>query len=161
MKTLQGKIIEQIPISITQSLKGIHKTGAVSIVIPGTPIAKGRPRYTRQGHCYTPKKTLEAEQFVQLMAQTQIGGKQLSGSVAIELLAVCPVPASWAKKEQTAAKTGEIRPATKPDFDNLLKLYCDALNGLLWNDDKQIVDGRCIKCYGEKPAVIIWCWQVR
>lgn len=124
-------------------------------------MAKGRPRYTRHGHCYTPKKTLEAEQFVQLIAQTQIGSKPLAGSLAVELLAICPIPVSWSKKKRQAALMGDLRPKTKPDFDNILKLYCDALNSSLWNDDKQIVDGRCIKCYGENPAVILWCWEVR
>ena len=161
MKTLQGKVMQQIPASIVQSLRGIHQAEAVAIVIPGTPTAKGRPRYTRQGRCYTPKKTLEAERFAQLIAQTQIGNKQLTGSLAVEVLAICSAPASWAKKKQAAAMAGKIRPVTKPDFDNLLKLYCDALNGLLWEDDKQVVDGRCIKCYGEIPAIIIWCWEVK
>lgn len=160
MKAQYGKIMQQIPLSIKENLQGIHQVGAMTIVIPGTPIAKGRPRYTRQGRCYTPKKTLEAERLVQLIAQTQIGSRHVSNSVAIELLAISPILVSWTKKKQTAARAGEIRPATKPDFDNLLKLYCDALNGLLWSDDTQVVDGRCIKCYGEIPAVVIWCWEL-
>ena len=160
MKILEGKFAGSIPPFVLRCLKGINQAGALAIVIPGNPVAKGRPRYTRQGHCYTPKKTLEAEQFVQLIAQTQLGSEPLSGSLAVELLAICPIPASWSKKKRLAALEGHLRPETKPDFDNILKLYCDALNGSLWKDDRQIVDGRCIKCYGEKPAVIIWCWPV-
>ena len=155
-----NRSLSRLPKLITAGLQGIKIESAMTIFIPHIPTAKGRPRYTRQGRCYTPKKTLEAEQFVQLIAQTQIGSKRLSGALVVELLAVSPVPASWTKKKQAAALTGEIRPASKPDFDNILKLYCDALNGLLWEDDKQVVDGRCIKCYGEEPAVIIWCWEV-
>lgn len=160
MQTLEAKFSDDIPISVLRSLKGINQKEALAIVVSGTPVAKGRPRYTRQGHCYTPKKTLEAEHFVRLIAQSQIISKPLTGSLAVELLAICPIPTSWSKKKREAALRGDLRPETKPDFDNILKLYCDALNGSLWQDDRQIVDGRCIKCYGENPAVIIWCWPV-
>ncbi len=44
--------------------------------------------------------------------------------------------------------------SVKPDFDNVAKLYCDALNGLIREDDKQIVDGRCMKVYGQQPGVL-------
>lgn len=153
-------VLSGLPKSTITCLRGVSTTSAITILIPYKPVAKGRPRYTRQGRCYTPKATLEAEQVVKAVALTQIGKKLMQGSLAIELLAICPIPVSWSKKKQRSALAGEIRPASKPDFDNLLKLYCDALNGLLWEDDKQVVDGRCIKCYGEKPAVIIWCWPI-
>ena len=41
----------------------------------------------------------------------------------------------------------------KPDFDNVAKFVCDALNGVFWIDDKVIVDGRCIKMYSEQPRI--------
>ena len=35
---------------------------------------------------------------------------------------------------------GFIRPAKSPDLDNYVKLILDALNGLLWEDDRYIVE---------------------
>ena len=78
----------------------------------------------------------------------------------MEIVAVSAVPASWSQKKRAEALAGVIRPAVKPDFDNVAKLYCDALNGIVWQDDKQIVDGRCIQCYGQQPGVLIWCWAL-
>ena len=153
-------VLSGLPKSTIHGLKGLTITSAVTVFIPGKPTAKGRPRFTRQGRCYTPKQTLDAEQLVKTMALTQIGRQTVLGPLAVELLAVCPIPASWSKRKKEAAIRGDTKPDIKPDFDNLVKLYCDALNGLLWQDDKQIVDGRCIKCYGIEPAVIIWCWPV-
>lgn len=37
----------------------------------------------------------------------------------------------------------------RPDGDNLLKMVGDALNGIVWKDDGQIVDGRVRKFYHE------------
>ena len=155
------RVLFGVPDSILDSLSGRNKSSSMAILIPHSPVAKGRPRYTRQGRCYTPKKTLEAEQVVKLFVAAQVGNCQLEGPLALELLSIFPIPASWSKKKKSAAVKGDIKPENKPDFDNVLKLYCDALNGLLWQDDKQIVDGRCIKCYGEHPAVVIWCWPVK
>lgn len=160
MITLLEKLFERLPLSVINTLQGPAVEDSVIIVIPDKPVPKGRPRYTRQGRCYTPKQTLQAEQLVKAVALTQLGSIRLQGALGLELLTVFPVPVSWSKKKRAAALRGEIRPACKPDFDNLAKLYCDALNGLLWEDDKQVVDGRCIKCYGVDPAVVIWCWKV-
>lgn len=47
-------------------------------VVPGKPQGKGRPRFTRSGHTYTPDSTAEYEERVKL-AYRQAGGGKLSG----------------------------------------------------------------------------------
>ena len=42
---------------------------------------------------------------------------------------------------------GFIRPAKSPDLDNYVKLILDALNGLLWEDDRYIVEMHAGKFY--------------
>jgi Holliday junction resolvase RusA-like endonuclease len=45
---------------------------------------------------------------------------------------------------------------SKPDFDNLGKSICDALNELIWRDDSLIVEANIIKCIAsgyEQPKV--------
>nr|WP_257263950.1 RusA family crossover junction endodeoxyribonuclease [Endozoicomonas sp. ONNA2] len=82
------------------------------------------------------------------------------GQWGVLVVAVFPIPASRSKKKTGQAQAGLVRPAVKPDFDNVAKLYCDALNGILWEDDKQIVDGRCIKVYGQQPGVLVIGWPL-
>ena len=48
-----------------------------------------------------------------------------------------------------------IRPTRKPDFDNIGKVICDALNGIAYRDDAQIVDALVRKFYSDTPRVIV------
>ncbi len=47
------------------------------------------------------------------------------------------------------------RPTVKPDIDNYFKCVTDALKGICWVDDNQIVDVEMHKYYDEKPRVEI------
>lgn len=62
-----------------------------------------------------------------------------------------PIPDSWSAHKKNLALYGLIKPATKPDKDNLDKFIFDVGNGILWVDDKQIVDGRTTKIYSLYP----------
>ncbi len=68
--------------------------------------------------------------------------------VAVVIRAVFPVPASWSKKKQAAAMTGELKPAKKPDLDNIIKACTDAMNGVVFRDDSLIVKGEFAKATG-------------
>ena len=48
-----------------------------------------------------------------------------------------------------------IRPIVKCDWDNIGKIVCDALNGIAYHDDKQVVDGQVRKFYSEQPRVVV------
>jgi Holliday junction resolvase RusA-like endonuclease len=53
-------------------------------------------------------------------------------------------------------------PMKKPDCDNIVKIILDALNGVAYTDDKQVVDVRCRKCYakpGEPGRVVVTIWS--
>jgi Holliday junction resolvase RusA-like endonuclease len=65
-----------------------------------------------------------------------------------------PVPESWSRRDHELALVGGIRPTSKPDDDNYLKIR-DALNGIVWNDDAQCVDSRVLKFYSKRPALRI------
>ena len=44
----------------------------------------------------------------------------------------------------------------KPDWDNIAKVICDALNGIAWVDDSQIVSGTVAKYYAEESKVLVF-----
>ena len=48
-----------------------------------------------------------------------------------------------------------IRPMKKPDFDNIGKIVCDALNDIAYHDDAQIVDAQVRKFFSDDPKVVV------
>lgn len=64
------------------------------------------------------------------------------------------IPKSWSKRDQNDAMAGRLFPTSRPDWDNYGKIT-DALNGIVWNDDSQVIDGRVIKRYSATPGLRI------
>lgn len=132
-------------------------SGSVTITLAGEPVAKGRPRFAMRGHVpmvYTPAKTMNYESALRAKAHLEMKDRPMfDGPVAVEMLAQVEVPKSWPKKKQAAAFLGEIAPG-KPDVDNYAKLVGDALNGVVWTDDAQIVDLHARKKYGQPLLVV-------
>lgn len=137
----------------------LAQVNSITIEIPGDPTPKGRPRFNRvTGSVYTPKKTESAEKFASLCAR-QVMKKSsrgvISGPCMLQLWVFCRVPKSWPKKKREIALKNEIRPATKTgDLDNFIKLVSDAFNGIVYDDDSQIVTLSAAKFYAEEPAII-------
>ena len=120
--------------------------------VGGKPQGKARPRVTRSGRAYTPKKTERAEMGVAWSAR-DAGVRPIDGPVALEIVAIYEVPKSVSQRKRQAM-LGEFRPV-KPDADNVLKLVADALNGIAYGDDNQIVSTAVWKIYGAESRVII------
>lgn len=128
----------------------------VEFKILGKPQGKARPRFTRHGIIYTPKETQDYEKEV--ANAYKIAAKRMSfGSeaVAISVKVYYPVPKSWSTSKRKAALQGDIRPTVKPDGDNILKIIADALNGIAFDDDKQIFSWHLSKFYANEPCVIV------
>lgn len=125
----------------------------VNFIIPGEARGKGRPRFARRGNfvkTYTDDKTASFENLVKIIARQAMGTTPLfDGPVNLRLSVSVLPPASWSKKKRAAALTGEIRPTSKPDLDNVLKAIADACNEVVWIDDKQIVSVTATKNFGE------------
>jgi len=81
------------------------------------------------------------------------GRQPASGPVALLVHAFLPVPPSWHWKRKQAALAGVELPIGKPDYDNFVKGPADAMREIVYLDDAQVVDGRCIKRYSATPAL--------
>lgn len=116
--------------------------------VEGQPEGKARPRFTRAGITFTPKKTVAYEERIRDRF-LQAGGKMVpyGGYVFINVEAIFDIPKSYPKKKREACLCGGIRPDKKPDADNILKAVLDALNGVAYEDDRQVVEVLCIKKY--------------
>ena len=118
-------------------------------------MAKGRVRFTKSGHAFTPDRTVGFEGKLALAAQAAMNGRPpVEGPVAVTLEVHLPIAVSWSKKKREAAVLGEIRPTGRPDLDNFAKML-DALNMVVWNDDSQIVELVVFKRYSEAPQLAI------
>lgn len=121
--------------------------------MPGKPRGKQRPFFSRkQGIAFTPKQTRVQEATVKSLAIDAMAGRvPFDGPVAIDIVATMEIPRSWSKKKQELARTGGMRPTGKPDCDNVLKLFADSMNGIVYRDDAQVVWARITKVYGDQP----------
>ena len=130
----------------------------VHFTIPGEPQGKARPRVVRgkdgRAHTYTPEKTAQYEALIRQEYRRQGGVRFPDGSgLAVYLSVRCAVPKSASKKRRAAMLAGELLPTKKPDLDNIAKAICDALNGIAYHDDAQIVELYAEKRWDEIPRV--------
>lgn len=118
-----------------------------SVVISGRPVPKARPRvYGR--HAVTPQRTLDAEHRLRDEYIRQNGPcRPFTGKVLVDCVFYAPVPKSWPKAKRQQALEGKLAYTSRPDIDNLVKLVLDALNGVAYTDDAQIVKLRAKKLY--------------
>lgn len=126
--------------------------------IPGNPVGKGRPRATTingMARMYTPKKTASYETLV-VMAYTQAGGEKLEGPIRMVILATFEMPLSWSMKKRKATDGAFCE--KKVDADNIAKIVCDALNGVAYHDDRQVVELAVAKRWGQDGSVAVNLW---
>lgn len=125
----------------------------MKFVIPGEPQGKARHRMMRNGHTYTPEPTVTYENWVKQCFILSAKKERLEGQTEAHIKAFFSIPKSTSKSKREKMLSGEIRPTKKPDWDNIGKIVCDALNKLAYDDDSSIVDGRVQKFYSDEPRV--------
>ena len=125
---------------------------------------KGRPRFARQGtfvKTYTDAKTLTYEKSIQTYAKQAMGSTSpLIGAVAAYLHIGIPIPPSYSKTRQIACINGDERPTKKPDIDNIVKAVLDGMNGIVYLDDKQVVDLHLTKVYSLSEGIDIMVKEI-
>lgn len=80
--------------------------------------------------------------------------------IGMEITAFYSIPKSTSRKRAALMREGLIRPAKKPDFDNVAKVICDALNKIAYYDDAQIVEAAFAKFYADEPRVVVRLWKI-
>lgn len=125
----------------------------ISFTVPGEPRGKARPKVTRtkagKSLTYTPDKTVAYEELVRQRYLQAAGGERFPDGVPLALFvrAFYGIPKSTSKRKRAEIAAGACRPTKKPDFDNVFKILCDALNGIAYADDAQIVQASICKSY--------------
>lgn len=123
-------------------------------IVEGKPQGKARARTfynARVGkmQSITPEQTKSYEDLIR-WSYKAAGGQYMGEKVLqVHIQAFYPIPKAFNKSQKKAASSEELRPTTKPDCDNIIKVVLDALNGVAYYDDKQVVCVSCNKYYGE------------
>ena len=122
------------------------------VFFPFEPQPKGRPRFTKFGHAYTPAKTQEYEKQIAEYYSSQTDDFY-DTAVKVRLVFNMPIPKSITKKNRELIMTGVTKCTVVKDVDNLAKAVLDAINGLAYTDDRLITKLTVIKKYATENNV--------
>ena len=135
---------------------------SVTFQVPGKPQGKARARTVMSkalGHSisYTPENDLLYENLIKSRFLDQADGFYLGAGTPVTLRIVARFlpPASASKKKQQEMLAGEILPLKKPDMDNIVKVVADALNGVAYHDDTQVILVSAKKAYSAMEGLDI------
>ena len=100
----------------------------ISFFVEGPCVPKGRPRVTRSGHTYTPKRTKDYESTVAWAAKDAMRQAFATfGQIAMPTQMPVRVDLVIYPKDKRLS-----------DIDNCAKSILDAMNGIVYMDDKQV-----------------------
>lgn len=127
-------------------------------IVNGAPRGKQRARTfynARMGkmQSITPEQTKDYESLIRWSFK-EAGGEYMGDKcITLNIVAVYPIPKSFSKSKRQEAIEGRIFPKVKPDLDNMAKAVLDALNGVCYADDKQVIAFSLCKKYGTEPRL--------
>ena len=131
----------------------------MSFCVRGEPQGKARPRFAPGGNIYTPPTTKKYEAEILTAyraAAAKVGWKEPpSGYASMSLTVGYKIPKSASKAKRGKMLEQEILPDKKPDLDNVIKVVLDALNGVAYKDDKQVVMIHAQKYYTDNPHISV------
>ena len=128
----------------------------IGFVIHGEAVAQARPRFDRRtGRAYDSKDSRSWKERVYFSALPHKPDELITKPVLMRVAIYKSIPKSWSKRKKADAAIDLIRPTGKPDLSNIVKGIEDALNGVIWQDDSQIVGLEVVKHYTDK-APHIW-----
>jgi Holliday junction resolvase RusA-like endonuclease len=122
----------------------------IEFTVYGEPKGKSRPRFGN-GHTYTPKTTTEYEKTVLAAYMDKYHTLMLKSEICVQIRAYMGIPKSTPKKRRAEMLGKGV--LKKPDVDNIAKIILDALNGVAYEDDKQITRLDIEKRYSDTPRV--------
>jgi len=131
----------------------------LQFTIPGPPVGKGRPRFSTAGgkpRSYTPAVTREYEALIAARAAEAMAGREpLKTPLRVMIEATMSISLSWSKAKRQAALDGDVYPS-RPDVDNIAKTVLDGMNGVVYEDDAQVMYLKVSKKYAKEGSVTVW-----
>ncbi len=118
--------------------------------IPGQPQQKGSKRGFKCGEHINivdtnSKKAKAYEKAIADEFRTTVNDELHLGAVEVEIV--------FGMKRGKTVKRKE--PTVKPDIDKMIRCVLDALTGIIYKDDCQVIDIKASKQYADAPATLI------
>jgi Holliday junction resolvase RusA-like endonuclease len=115
----------------------------ISFSVPLAPVAWQRVKVNRYGASYVPNKTRNFKEWFGTFASQYRSHAINEGPIELSLTFFVPSP----------KRCSRTWPCVRPDLDNYIKAVKDALNGVLYKDDGQIVILHARKEYGPSGSI--------
>lgn len=121
----------------------------IDLKVPLDAVPQGRPRFAN-GRAIDPQRSRDFKEAFRLFVQSKLHAEyQLEKPLETPLVVEIYFYRSKARfKRRTDMKFGDI--------DNLTKAVLDALNGVTWKDDRQIVALHAEKRLSDVPHIELW-----
>ena len=134
-----------------------HATDQLFFTFDIEPTPQLRPRVSSRPYVrvYDPPKVKNFKNLLRSLAVDQYARPPLIGPLSVSLTFYRPIQTSISKTERERRLSNESKPVVKPDTDNYIKVTLDALNGVLWHDDAQIVKIEAEKKYSDHPRITV------
>lgn len=129
----------------------------VAFTVRGLPVPQGSVRaFVAGGRAHVAARSAPLMAWrtaIATAASTAMADRALlEGPLSVDAMFYLPRPASLPKKRVTY-------PSKRPDLDKLTRALCDALTGVVWRDDAQVVVLYMQKLYAFEqypPGVSVW-----
>ncbi|NCE98428.1 RusA family crossover junction endodeoxyribonuclease [Emergencia sp. 1XD21-10] len=134
----------------------------IEFVIEGKPQGKARARTfynpkLGRSQSVTPEKTVLYENYIKQCFLEQAEERWFDKEpLKMDIIAFFEIPKSMSQKDRKKIEAGDLFPTKKPDADNIAKVICDALNGIAYSDDTQVIRLNICKVYTDfEPRVVV------
>ena len=127
----------------------------IQFIIPGKAQPQERPKFSRFGkgvRAIDPPKSRAYKELVKLVAWQNKPSEPIQEPIKLSVdIYIVPPKKYHTKPKQALIASGEMRPTTKPDIENLLKGIMDGMTGIIYRDDSLVVELVARKFYDMTP----------
>ena len=131
----------------------------LDFIVEGKVKPKQSFRFSRFGCKYTPADVKEYARNIQRSFYAKypkwLPSNFFEKPLKVEICIFMQIPKATSKKNKETMLKHDLRPIKRPDIDNVSKNILDALNGIVYADDKQIVELAVKKYYAERDYIQI------
>lgn len=136
---------------------------SIQFHVPGEVRGQSRPRATiRAGHAavYETAKDKSYKGLIQHYAAEAMEKKGFASPVepdtrgfCISIVVYMKYPKAFSRKKKDLALQMLLKPFRKPDLDNIAKIYLDAMNSIVYPDDRMVTQMSISKVYSDVDRV--------